>query len=166
MSRRRTCRTPVKILNAKGNGDGAAWSTAARRVRSTSRLRRRSFAPSRQRDRHGAEGARSKWAAQRVSHAICVWPRIIAATVTRSMVMSSSEQVVSHPPRRTNQSNDADRYRSRSSSMTSVAPKAPNVTVWQLGDSHCGGCEAAPATTNHRQCREGDEDSSEPTADV
>jgi hypothetical protein len=34
--------------------------------------------------------------------------------------------------------------------MASVAPKALGVMVWQLGDSHCGGCEAATATTNHR----------------
>ena len=50
--------------------------------------------------------------------------------------------------------------------MTSTAPKALSVMVWHLGDSHRGSCEAAPATTNHRQCHEDDEDSSEPTADV
>ena len=72
------------------------------------------------------------------------------STVTRSMGMSTSDQVVSRPPRRRTPIHDAGRRGSQSSSMTSTAPKALSVMVWHLGDSHCGSCEAAPATTNHR----------------
>ena len=113
-----------------------------------------------QRDRHGPEGARSKEAAPRVSHATCVWPGLSSSTehelerpmstVTRSMGMSTSDQVVSRPPRRRTPIHDAGRRGSQSSSMTSTAPKALSVMVWHLGDSHCGSCEVAPATTNHR----------------
>ena len=72
------------------------------------------------------------------------------STVTRSMGMSTSDQVVSRPPRRRTPIHDAGRRGSQSSSMTSTAPKALSVMVWHLGDSHRGSCEAAPATTNHR----------------
>ena len=80
--------------------------------------------------------------------------------------MSTSDQVVSRPPRRRTPIHEAGRRGSQSSSMTSAAPKALSVMVWHLGDSHRGSCEAAPATTNHRLCHEDDEDSSDPPASV
>ena len=58
--------------------------------------------------------------------------RIRAATATRSMGMSTSDQGVSRPPRRRTPIHDAGRRGSRASSMTSAAPKALSVMVWHL----------------------------------